>query len=181
MSTILVVYYSNTGSNKYVAERIAHDLECDIERIRPRLPAFPMILMSSFLKISAGIKPLQHNLADYEKVILCGPVAAGQFLAPLRDFVKKYRQRINKLYFATNCGSSDKHKDGKFGYGKIFTALEQELGDKLVFARAFPIALVIPQDKQDDADYVMKTRLSDENFKGEIAERLDGFVAKVKL
>ena len=37
----LVVYYSNTGSNKYLAEKIAAVLSCDNEAIKPRLNFFP--------------------------------------------------------------------------------------------------------------------------------------------
>ena len=45
MKTI-VVYYSRKGSNKYLANKIAKDLTCDIEEIRPRINAYLLFLMN---------------------------------------------------------------------------------------------------------------------------------------
>ena len=47
MKKNVVIYYSNTGSNQYLAEKIAKQLECHIEAIRPRGNGFPVLLMLS--------------------------------------------------------------------------------------------------------------------------------------
>ena len=178
--TTLVVYYSNTGSNRYLAEKFAQALQCDIEAIRPRANAFPLLMLFSFVKTSLGIGNLKHRVGDYDCVVLVGPIWAGQFVSPLRDFVKKYRTSVKKLYFATCCGSNDAKKNDTFGYATVFPKIRQLLGDKCVHCEAFPIALALPDDKQEDGDAVMKTRLSDDNFKGRIAERAEAFVETVR-
>ena len=175
MKDTIVVYYSNKGSNVYLAEKISRRLSCDIEEIRPRLNVFLLFLMN----IHFGIKPLKNNLNEYKKVILCGPIWMGRFIPPLRSFVKKYHQSINKLIFVTCCGSPDDKKNEKFGHGLVFKEVESILKDKCVLCRAFPIALVLPDDKKDDADAFMKTRLTDENFKGKIQERFDNLIQQV--
>ncbi len=109
MSKTIVIYYSRKGSNKYLAKRIAAKLNCDIERIRPRLNFFMFFLMN----IGLGIKPLKHNLTEYDKIILCGPIWMGKFVYPLQRFVKKYIKSINHLYFITCCGSSYSTRDDK--------------------------------------------------------------------
>ena len=43
----LVVYYSNTGSNRYLAEQLAHTLKADCEQIRPRPGAVFFLMMLS--------------------------------------------------------------------------------------------------------------------------------------
>lgn len=175
----LVVYYSRTGSNTYLAEKIAHTLRGDIEAITPRLNLFPMLLLFSWLNISLGVKALTHRVDDYDAVIVCGPVWMGQCISPLRDVIKKHGTRIKHLYFATCCGSSDSTKDDKFGYAKVFLQVKRLAGDMCVHCEAFPIGLVLPEDKQDDSDAVMKTRLSDHNFTGHIQRRLENFIQKV--
>jgi len=76
-------------------------------------------------------------------------------------------------------GSPDDKKNEKFGYGLVFKEVESILKDKSVLCQAFPIALVLPDDKKDDDDAFMKTHLNVENFKGEIKERFDNLIQQV--
>ena len=176
MKTI-VVYYSRKGSNKYLAEKISKSLSCEIEEIKPRLDVFVLFLMN----IHLGISSLKHNIKDYDRVILCGPIWMGKFIPPLRIFINKYFQQINKLVFVTCCGSTYAKKDEKFGHGLVFKEVESLLKEKCVLCQAFPIGLVLPEDKKEDTDAFMKTHLNDENFKGEIQERYDGFIKELNL
>jgi len=175
MENIIVIYYSNKGGNKYLAGKISKSLSCELEEIKPRLNIFLLFLMN----IHLGIQPLKHKVEDYDKVILCGPIWMGKLIPPLRSFIKKYFNKINQLIFVTCCGSTDDKKDEKFGHGLVFKELESILKDKCILCQAFPVGLVLPDDKKEDADALMKTHLNDENFKGEIQERFDNFVKQV--
>ena len=177
MKNNIVIYYSRKGSNKYLAGTISNSLSCEIEEIKPRLNLFLLFLMN----IHLGIKPLKHKIEDYNNVILCGPIWMGKLIPPLRSFIKKYFTRINKLIFVTCCGSTDEKKDEKFGHGLVFNELENILKDKCILCQAFPIGLVLPDDKKEDTDAFMKTHLNDENFKGVIQERFDIFMKKVNV
>jgi len=172
----LVVYYSNSGSNKYLAGKIANSLKCDIESIKPRFNFFPALLLFSLVKASPGIKSLGRKLNDYDRIILCGPIWMGRFVSPLRNFVNKYGSSIKQLYFVTCCASTDAAKDDKFGHGLVFRTLKGMVGDKCIGCIAFPIGLVLPQDKQKDNDAALKTRLSISNFTGQIEMRFDNFI-----
>jgi len=174
MKTI-VVYYSNKGSNKYLAHKISKSLSCEIEEIRPRLNVFYLFLMN----IHLGNKPLKCNIDEYDRVILCGPIWMGKLIPPLRSFIKKYIYQINKLVFVTCCGSTDANKYEKFGHGLVFDEVKNILNYKCILYQAFPVGLVLPDDKKEDADAFMKTHLNDENFKGEIQERFDTFIKKL--
>ena len=170
MKTI-VVYYSRQGSNKYLADKISKSLSCEIEEIKPRLNVFFLFLMN----IHLGIRSLKHDIKAYDRVILCGPIWMGKFIPPLRSFISKYFQQINKLIFVTCCGSTYAKKDEKFGHGLVFKEIESILKNKCIFCQAFPVGLVLPDDKKEDTDAFMKTHLNDDNFNGEILERYKGF------
>jgi flavodoxin len=174
MKTI-VVFYSNKGSNKYLAEKISKELSCQIEEIKPRLNIFLLFLMN----IHLGIKQLRYNIKDYDKVILCGPIWMGKFIPPLRSFVNKYNNKLNKLIFVTCCGSTDAKKYEKFGHGLVFKEVESILKEKCILCQAFPIDLVLPDDQKEDTNAFMKTHLNDENFKGEIQVIFDNFITRV--
>jgi len=176
MKNTIVIFYSNKGSNKFLAEQISKSLSCELEEIKPRMNIFLLFLMN----IHLGIKPLKHRIEDYDLVILCGPIWMGKLIPPLRSFIKKYFNKINKLIFVTCCGSTDSKKDEKFGHGLVFKEVENLLNDKCIICQSFPIGLVLPDEKKEDADAFMKTHLNDENFKGAIQERYDNFIKKVK-
>jgi menaquinone-dependent protoporphyrinogen IX oxidase len=169
MKKTLVVYYSRKGSNAYLAKQISDRLQCDMERIRPRVNVFLFFLM----KINFGIRRMQHRIEEYDRVIMCGPIFMGMFIPPLRSFVTRHREKIRSLVFVTCCGSTYEKKDDKFGHGHVFRELQGILKEKCERCEAFPISLVMPDEQKDDPDAFMKTHLSDENFKGEIRERLD--------
>ena len=179
MEKTIVVYYSKTGSNKYLAQKISETLNCDIEEIKPKVNNFFILMVSSLLKISPGIKNIKHDLNNYERIILCGPIWMGNFIAPLNSFVKKYKEEINNIYFVTCCGSSYVEKDSKFGHNKVFDKLEGILTGKNLHCEAFPIKLVVPEEKSEDSNEVMNTRLSDKNFTGEILTRFNDFIEKI--
>jgi len=174
MKTILV-YYSNKGSNKYLAEKISKSISCEIEEIKPWLNVFFLFIMN----IHLGIKPLKLNIKNYDRVILCGPIWMGKFIPPLRSFVSKYSSQINKLVFVTCCGSTYANKDEKFGHGLVFKEVESILKEKCVMCQAFPIGIVLPDEHKDDTDAFMKTHLNDDNFKGEMLERYENFLLEL--
>lgn len=103
----------------------------------------------------------------------------GKFISPLRSFIKKYANSIQKLVFVSCCGSTYEKKDEKFGHGLVFKEVESLLKDKCMFCQAFPVNLVLPEEQKENADVIMKTRLNDENFKGEIQKRFETFIQKV--
>ncbi|MEI7661743.1 MAG: flavodoxin domain-containing protein [Bacteroidota bacterium] len=176
MKNNIVIYYSRNGSNKYLAGKISNCLSCEMEEIKPRLNIFLLFLMN----IHLGIRSLKHLIEDYDLVILCGPIWMGKLIPPLRSFINKYFHNINKLIFVTCCGSTEAKKDEKFGHGLVFTEVGNLLKDSCILCQAFPVGLVLPDEKKEDTDAFMKTHLNDENFKGEIMDRFDIFVTKVK-
>jgi hypothetical protein len=126
--------------------------------------------------LNLGNKRMQANLSEYDLIILCGPIWMGKFITPLKSFVKKNLSAVNELIFATCCGSSYKLKDEKFGHGLVFKEIEEILHKKCLHCEAFPITLVIPEDKREDTNTVMNTRLTAENFKGEILHNFNAFI-----
>lgn len=144
MKKTIVVYYSRKGSNKYLAQKIAKSLGCDIEEIRPRLNVFLLYLMNMHL----GIKPLKYEINEYEKVILCGPIWMGKFIPPLRSFVKKYDSKISKLIFVTCCGSTDAQK--MISLVMVWFSMKLRVCSivNAFFVRPFQLALFYPMVKK---------------------------------
>lgn len=172
MKTI-VYYYSNKGSNRFLANKIAKDLNCKIEEIKPRLNSHLLMLMG----INFGNTKLKNKVEDYERVILCGPIWMGKLIVPLKNFVKKNISKINNFVFVTCCGSTFEKKDEKFGHNLVFNQVKELAGEKCKHCEAFPIVLVLPPEPREDSSAFMKTHLNDENFKGEILDVYNEFLS----
>jgi len=175
MSTI-VYYYSYKGSNRYLATKIATDLKCEIEEIKPILNSHLLMIMG----LNFGNRRLKTKVENFDKVILCGPIWMGKLIVPLKNFMNKHIRNINKMVFVTCCGSTFKNKDEKFGHNFVFNDVKNLAGEKCIHCEAFPIGMVLPDEHKEDTDAFMKTHLNDENFKGEIAGIYDDFILKLK-
>jgi len=175
MKKNIVLYYSGSGNNRFLANKIAERLSCEIEEIKPRIHSHPLLLLGT----SLGIKKIKTDISEFDRVILVGPIMVGKFLAPLKSFVKNYSNKINNMIFVTCCGSSYEIRDQKFGHGLVFKQVKEIMGDKCIQCEAFPITLVIPEEKRKDPNLVMSTRLNDDNFKGEILDRFNVFIDKI--
>lgn len=181
MEKVLIVYYSNTGSNRFLANKLATDLNIEKAEIRPKVGSFLVQLLLSQMNFSFGMKKLDQDISSYDKIILVGPIWTGRLIAPLRTFLERYKKQVNELYFLTCCGSKDKDKDGKWGYAQVFDRIQEIIGNKCAHCAALPITLVVPEDKQEDDEYIMNTRLNDANFNGEIRRRYEAFKQELKV
>lgn len=176
MKTI-VCYFSHKGSNKYLATKIAEDLNCEIEEIKPILNIHLLIIM----KINLGNKKLKSNISNYDRVILCGPIWMGQLIVPLKNFITRNISKINSLVFVTCCGSTFEKKDEKFGHNLVFNEVKKLAGVKNIHCEAFPITLVLPEELKDNTEAFMNTHLNDVNFRGEIVNIYEKFVSKLNM
>jgi hypothetical protein len=136
-------------------------------------------MLLSVLKWGSGVRALKNDINQYDQIILCGPIWAGFLCSPLLDFVKKYKGQVKRFHYATSCGSDDRRKDETFGYARVFQQVKAAAGEKMGTCEAFPLVLALPEEKRSDDKEMLKTKISDENFSGELTERLGQFVKRV--
>ena len=91
----LIVYYSQTGATKVVAEAMRCATGADMEQIEAVLPYggdFNQTIKRCKEEKDSGtlpeIKPLKFNVADYDTIYVGYPVWFGTFAAPMRTFLK---------------------------------------------------------------------------------------------
>ena len=169
-----------TSNNRCLALRIARELGCDAYEIKTVVKPAPLLMLLSAIRVTPGIRKPPFVIGDCDCVVMCGPIWMGMLIAPIRSFIRKYRNEIRHLGFATSCGSGDEAKQSSFGYEGVFTSIRNLMNGKPVPCEAFPVELVYPGGVLPDKDAAMKTRISDTDFRGKLKERFDAFIAEVK-
>ncbi len=174
MKKDLIIYFSKTGNNKFVAEKLAKTLVADVQEIDVSPKSFFFLLILSFLKISPSIKPVP--VGEYERVILLSPIWMGNVVSPTRGFLKKYSKEIKSFVYITVCGGDEEDKNGKFGYERVFKEIKTLFGKKNFSTYAISVKFLDKFEKDD----VMSIRLDEKLFVGKISKRFDEVVGDLK-
>ena len=93
---MLVLYYSETGTTKTVAQEIQQQLGADIESIEPVEPYsgnFQETMQRGQREMQGGqmpaLKPLTKKVADYDVIFLGYPIWFGTYANPIATLVKE--------------------------------------------------------------------------------------------
>jgi flavodoxin len=94
----LVAYYSLTGNTAKIAQAIAARLGADLEPIRAVKPRSPWsAMLDTILNATPAIAAGAKSVADYDLVILGGPVWGMNPSSPVRAFIKREREHFKRL------------------------------------------------------------------------------------
>lgn len=151
----LILFYSRTGMTKKVAEKLAIIFKADIEEIfdttdRSGATGYLLSGRDATLKKLTKIKPLTHNLSDYELIIIGTPIWAWTMSTPIRTLLIEQKDKIRQVaFFCTQSGS---------GAQKAFSNMAELINQQ-------PVATL---------DLLTKEVVSDK-----ISDALNNFVAKI--
>lgn len=90
----LIVYYSQTGATKAVADELQKHLGCDItaiEAVNPYDGDYSATIARWRSELESGvkpeIKPLAVSLDNYKRILLCFPIWGGTYALPVATFL----------------------------------------------------------------------------------------------
>ncbi len=95
----LIVYFTRTGNTKKIVDTLQAELAADAEEIteegsRRGLQGWLKSGRQGTSKADVEIHPLEADLSSYELVVMASPVWSGNVSAPMRAFIKKYREAL---------------------------------------------------------------------------------------
>ncbi len=109
---ILVLYYSQTGATKSVAEEIQKQLEADIEALELEVPydgTFEQTIercqKEKAENVLPVVKPIKANLDDYDVVFLGYPIWFGTFATPIAGLINNQKFAGKKIVTFCTFGS----------------------------------------------------------------------------
>jgi len=104
----LIVYYTRTGNTRKIVDELQAGLAADMEEITEKgSRRGPLGWLKSgrqgASKADVEIRPIESDPSRYELVVLASPVWAGNVSAPMRAFIKRYRENLpEKAIFLTH-------------------------------------------------------------------------------
>jgi menaquinone-dependent protoporphyrinogen IX oxidase len=134
--TVLIAYYSLTGTTRAVATALARELGGDLEEIRCRRyepGTWWQAAYDSWRGHLPEIEPLAHDPTRYDTVILGGPVWAFHAATPVRAFLRQQATRLGKVAFFLTHGGS---------------ASERSLREMALLAGRKPIATLVVREAE---------------------------------
>ena len=95
----LIVYFTRTGYTKKIVDKLQTELSADVEKITEEGSRHgPLGWLKSgrqgSSKADVEIRPLEADPSSYELVVMASPVWSGNVSAPMRSFMKKYRDSL---------------------------------------------------------------------------------------
>ena len=109
MANILIAYYSMTGRTRPIAKEICRAMAADIEEIRePRrresLAGIWRALIDAVTRRSTPILIPVNDPANYDIVVVGGPIWAGRMASPVRAYAKRHLKQAPQVAFFCTAG-----------------------------------------------------------------------------
>ena len=136
---ILVVYYSNTGYTRTLAEQIAQASGADLEPIkesgnRRGVTGYLRSVLQGALHLDVAVRPPVHNPADYDLVVIGTPIWGWNMSSPVRAYIQKNRGHFPRVALFCTFGGS--------GKGKVLDDMEQLCGKPVALTLAVTTAQI---------------------------------------
>ena len=108
---LLVAYYSRTNITKKLAERIAGEINADIEEIIPKVNYQGKIGYvrggkDAISEKIVDLEDLKYDPADYDVVYIGSPVWASKAANPVISYLKANEGKFKNVKFFMTAGSS---------------------------------------------------------------------------
>jgi flavodoxin len=110
---ILVVYFSQSGNSKFIADTIAQEIKADTLEIKtkkslPKATFFNIFIggMQVMLKSKPKLLPFDKNPMDYDLIIMGTPVWASSYASPFNTYFSQVETKGKKIALYCCCGGS---------------------------------------------------------------------------
>ena len=100
----LIAYYSHSGNNEKLAYELKERIESEIYQVCEQKERKTISILFDFLfKIKARLTTSPMSIKEYDNIIFVAPIWGGKIATPMRTFIEKEKNSLNKFYYITLC------------------------------------------------------------------------------
>ncbi len=158
MDTI-IIYYSHSGNNNILAEELNKRIKSDIYKISELRKRYKIsILFDSLFKRNSKIENTNIEIKKYKKIILVSPIWDCSIATPMKSFLEREKNNLEKYFFITICNGEIGQKE------KIMNELTNIVQRKPENVTELWINDLLPKDKQNKIRYTFNFRINRQDF-----------------
>ena len=151
----LIVYYSFSGNNEFLAQELQKRLDCDIYKILElKLRNSLDIFLDLIFKRKPKIEKSKFDLQQYDRLILIAPIWASKIATPLRSFIELEKDNFKEYSFITVCTGPDGQDE------KITDELIQLTQKEPKTVMELKINDLLPPERKDSVKYATPYRIN---------------------
>ena len=146
---ILIAYYSRTGVTKKLAEYLAKKINAETEEIkdtanRAGVVGYMLAGRDGMKRRLTKLEQPKFNPADFDLVIIGGPIWSWNMSAPVRTYLENYKNQFKKAAFFCTMGKS--------GDDRAFKEMEEIINKEPIATLSLKTAEVVADKTFEKAD-----------------------------
>jgi len=155
----LIVYYSSSGNNEFLAKELQKRLNCEIDKIIPlkKRTQFSIIL-DAYFKGKSKIQKSDHHLIEFDRIILITPIYIGKIATPMKSFIEMERDNFKEYSFITICNGVPEQNR------KITDELTRLAKKKPLAVTELMVNDLLPPDKKNKPSYTSAYKVQERDF-----------------
>lgn len=166
----LIVYYSHSGNNEKLALELKERIGCEIHQIKKlRKRRTFSILLDFIFKRSTKLASYNINVKEYDKIIFVSPIWASKIATPMKTFIDKEKNNIEKYFYISLCNGEAGHKE------KLASELYSIIQHKPDEVLELCVNNLLPEDKQNKIRHTFNFRVSKQDLE-KFNKDIDSFI-----
>jgi len=155
MKKILLVYFSRTGTTKKLAGLIAEKTGAVVEELidtvsRKGVIGYIISGRDATRRRLTKLEPFKSNLAEFDVVIIGGPIWSWNMCVPVRTFLNEHKSEIKEAAFFCTMGGS--------GFERAFKEMEEIINKKPLAALALKTIEVVNGKFENVEEFCQKIK-----------------------
>ena len=167
----MIVYYSHTGNNQALALKLKDFLICDSLEIKEKKKRKTITILFD-LMFNRKAKIIEYPVFNFNDrvIIFISPIWVGKIASPIKAYIEKEKNNINKYFFISLCGGDDNHQQ------KLKDMLRNITQKEPLEVLELSLNSLLPEEKRNQIKHLINFRVSDNDFdiyKNEINQFID--------
>ena len=155
----IIVYYSHSGNNEKLALKLKDKIGCEIYQINEKKKRKTISILLDFIfNRSSKISSYEIITGGYDVFIFVAPVWGSKIASPIRTFMEKEKNNIQKYFYITLCNGVDGQKDK---LAKELLSITQCIP---IEVKELSINSLLPEDKKNKIKHTFNYKVDNKSL-----------------